>query len=139
MQTHMHTACTPRPNERHLMPVHHLSALRCLPGQHQGPPLQLVADSEVAGFLWSGPRSVAKRLYKAAAAAMAGVTVARALSAALEAGVLLEQAQRAASRFPLLLRMGRALEQPVATAQATTPPCCFLVTLLSCLHMPSED
>ncbi|CAL8467814.1 g7352 [Coccomyxa elongata] len=55
------------------------------PGQCQNAPLRLLAESEVVEYLWTGTKSVARRLLRAAASELASPTVARALSSAEDA------------------------------------------------------
>ena len=99
------------------------------PGQLTCPRVRRLTDDETLDHLWRGPRSVARRLLRSAAAALSNAAVARAVAAATTPS----EVRRAIERnpgHPNLARLAEAVLAPASTPEQARANMASLVPML---------
>ncbi|KAK9817177.1 hypothetical protein WJX72_010690 [[Myrmecia] bisecta] len=87
------------------------------PDQPLGPPLRMLSDDAVQEHLWTGDKSIAKRVLRGASAQLSNAAVTRSLSIANSTADLRKALERYKGQFPHLQALGALVLQPVATGQ----------------------
>jgi hypothetical protein len=78
-------------------------------------PVRRLSDADIVDHLWRGPKSIARRLLRAAAGPLSNASVSRAVAAATTAGDVRRALERNPG-FPALERLAEAVLQPAADA-----------------------
>lgn len=100
------------------------------PGQPQGSPLRMASDQEVLQHLWTGERSVARRLLRCAAPLLSDGQTARSLASASSSGDIQAVMRRNGAQSPDLQRLATVVLQPVTSPQEAKVQLLLMVGVL---------